>query len=472
MNNQIKRMLVNSGYAIFSNLLSMLVSALVVLVLPKLIGVKSYGYWQLYLFYVSYVGFFHLGWIDGIYLKFGGAHYDELDREKFFSQFMMYAFFQAIVAFLIYGYGLLFVSGADKKFIFNMLAITLLLTNLRYFVIYILQTTNRIKHSSIITILDRLVYALLLLMLVFGGVKNYHIMIYVDILARLVSLLYGIYLCKSVIIHSLHAFQFDILEVLDNIKVGSSLMLSNIASLLIIGTVRLGIERRWDIATFGKVSLTLSISNLMMTFINAVGVVIFPMLRRLEQSKLPSLYLALRNVLMAMMLAILIFYYPLKMILNIWLPSYRESIIYMALVFPMAIYEGKMSLLINTYLKALRMEKYILKVNVMTVGLSAILTVLTTILLGNLQLSIVSIVVLLAARCILAETTVARTLKINVSKDILLELFLTMVFIVSGWFLDSVYAVIIYLITYLFYLLVKRAEIMQSIRNTKKMLAK
>ena len=75
MNSRLKSLITNSGYAIFSNLLSMLISALVVLVLPKVVGVASYGYWQLYLFYVSYVGFFHLGWIDGIYLKYGGQHY-------------------------------------------------------------------------------------------------------------------------------------------------------------------------------------------------------------------------------------------------------------------------------------------------------------------------------------------------------------------------------------------------------------
>ena len=47
-------------------------------------------------------------------------------------------------------------------------------------------------------------------------------------------------------------------------------MFANIASMLIIGVVRFGIERSWDVETFGKVSLTLSASNLMMLFINAV----------------------------------------------------------------------------------------------------------------------------------------------------------------------------------------------------------
>lgn len=53
MNEKIKKILINSGYLVSSNLMSMLVSILVVLILPKIIGIRSYGYWQLYLFYVS-----------------------------------------------------------------------------------------------------------------------------------------------------------------------------------------------------------------------------------------------------------------------------------------------------------------------------------------------------------------------------------------------------------------------------------
>ncbi|MBF0777812.1 hypothetical protein [Streptococcus cuniculi] len=471
MNNKLKNIIVNSGYAIFSNLLSMLVSTLVILVLPKLIGVESYGYWQLYLFYVSYVGFFHLGWIDGIYLKYGGAHFEELDKEKFYSQFVMYTLFQAIIALLIVAYGSVWVEDSDKQFIFEQLGITLLLTNLRFFVIYILQTTNRIKQSSAITILDRFLYALLLIGFILVDRTDYRMMIYVDVLARLLSLVYGLYLCRSVLLKNISYFKLDFFEMIDNIKVGSNLMLSNVASLLIIGLVRIGIERQWDIATFGKVSLTLSISNLMMIFINAVGIVIFPMLKRLERSKLPLLYISLRNVLMPLMLGILLLYYPLKLVLVNWLPHYLESIKYMVLIFPMAIYEGKMSLLINTYLKALRLEKYILKVNIQTVCLSLGLTLLTTLVFQNLDLAIVSIVILLAFRCVVAERVVAGELGIEVKKDTYLEVLLTIIFSVAGWFLPSLFAIILYVICYGVYVVLKKDSLSHTVANFKQLLS-
>lgn len=472
MNNRSKKILTNSSYAIASNLLSMLISAIVVLVLPKIIGVESYGYWQLYLFYVSYVGFFHLGWIDGIYLKYGGQYYEELEQSKFFSQFLVYGLFQFFLALLIYLYGMFGVVDGQKSFIWSMLAITLVLTNMRFFVIYILQTTNRIKESSLITISDRLIYFCLILGFVFLGSNNYQVMIYADIIGRLVSLLYGIYLCKEIILGKGLVFKVDFLEIFDNIKIGSNLMLSNVASMLIIGIVRLGIEYSWDIETFGKLSLTLSISNLLMIFINAVGIVMFPMLRRIDQNKLPELYQALRNLLMIAMLAILLGYYPIRFILDKWLPNYQDSLTYMVLVFPLAIYEGKMSLLINTYLKALRMERYILRVNLITVAVSLFLTLFTTVIFKQLELAIITIIILLALRALLAELTIAKNLQISVKKDILLENGMVAIFILSGWFFYGFSSLSIYVFTYFLYLFMKIKEVQSSAMYIKSLLSK
>ena len=253
----------------------------------------------------------------------------------------------------------------------------------------------------------------------------------------------------------LHQFKLDIQETVCNIAVGINLMLSNVASMLIIGTVRMGIQKVWNIATFGKVSLTLSISNLLMTFINAIGLVIFPILKRTDESKLPKIYNQLRNVLMVLMFGVLLLYYPLKIALDSWLPAYRESLIFMALVFPMSVYEGKMALLINTYLKALRMERQIFKVNVIAMLLSFATTLIFAVSLRNLNATVLSIVLLLATRSILAELILAKRMQIEVVKDIWVELLMTLVFIASNWFLSVYLAAAAYGFVYLTYSIYK-----------------
>ena len=50
MSGGFKKIIANFSYVVLSNLLTVIVSSLVVLILPKIMGVEEYGYWQLYIF--------------------------------------------------------------------------------------------------------------------------------------------------------------------------------------------------------------------------------------------------------------------------------------------------------------------------------------------------------------------------------------------------------------------------------------
>lgn len=467
MNKKAINFIKNFSYTLTSNLVSMTVSTLVILIVPKLIGVEEYGYWQLYLFYSSYVGFLHFGWDDGIYLRYGGKEYKELNKELFFSQFYMLIMLQIILTIIIFGSSNIFITDTKKIFIFRMTAICMLIVNVRYMLVYILQCTNRIREYAQITMIDRILYCCLIIGFCVAGAREYKLMIMADLIGKFSSLLYATYCCRDIVYRNISTFYFSFKETIENISVGIKVMFSGIASMLIIGVVRFGIEHSWNVSTFGKVSLTLSVSNLMMLFINAVGIIMFPILRRTNEKNLPSIYMTMRDFLMLILFGTLIIYYPFKVVLSAWLPKYADSIMYMTLVFPMCVFEGKMALLINTYLKTLRKEKLMLKINLISLGLSVIITFTNTILLKNLNLSIVSIVVLLAFRCALAEMYLSKILKISLYKDILLELILTLIFILVGWLVNYWVAIFIYIAAYITYLLIKKKDFTKSIKNVK-----
>lgn len=457
----------NMSYTISSNLISLIISSLVVLIVPKLIGIEEYGYWQLYIFYTSYVGFLHFGWNDGIYLRFGGEEYKNLDKRLFYSQFIELLGSQLIIAILIWLGSFVLVGDINRGFILQMVAIAMVLVNTRLMFFYILQATNRIKEFARLTMLDRIVYILLIVTFLLFGVRDFKLMIIADLVGKFISLFFAALSCKDIVFRSINTFYFTLSESIINISVGIKLMFANIASMLIIGIVRFGIERAWDVATFGKVSLTLSISNMMMIFINAVGIIMFPILRRTNQDRLANIYSMMRDFLMVILLGFLIIYYPLKTVMAAWLPQYAESLLYMSLVFPMFIYEGKMALLINTYLKTLRREKVMLKINLVSMILSLFMTYITTQVFVNLDMAILNIVILLAIRSAFAESYLAKELNIEVKKDIVLELLLTIVFILTGWFVNSWMTMIIYGIVYFIYLMIKRKDITGTIQNIK-----
>jgi O-antigen/teichoic acid export membrane protein len=324
---------------------------------------------------------------------------------------------------------------------------------------FVFQATSKIKEYAKVVSIGKLLYFAIIIVCLFIGINEYRLMIIGDLIGILVSLLYAIYISRDIVFIKPMLFIIDLKIALQNISIGSKLMLANIASMLVIGVVRFGIERVWDVETFGKVSLTLSVSNLLMVFINAVGIIIFPILRRTNESKLSDIYSIMRDFLTAILFGLLVGYYPIRSILSAWLPKYSESLRYMALVFPMFIYEGKMALLINSYLKTLRKEKLMLKLNVISVLISLFFTVLTTLLLKNLDFAVLSIVVILAIRSVLAESVLSKLLSIDLKKDILLELALTLIFILSGWFINSWITTIVYGTAYVSYLYIKRKEV-------------
>jgi O-antigen/teichoic acid export membrane protein len=458
------------SYAISSNLISFIVSALVVLIIPKLIGVEEYGYWQLYIFYSSYVGFLHFGWNDGIYLRFGGEEYKNLNKRLFFSQFIQLSATQISIGIFIWFGSTLFVTDLNRDFIIKMVSIVTILMNTRYMLFFILQATNRIKEYARLTMLDRIVYIFLVIIFLLFGVRNYKLLIFADLVGKFISLFFAMLTCKNIVFNKVNIFYLTISETIENINVGIKLMFANIASMLIIGVVRFGIESTWDVATFGKVSLTLSISNMMMIFINAVGIIMFPILRRTNQDKLASVYSNMRDFLMVLLLGILLMYYPIKSVITSWLPQYADSLLYMALVFPMFLYEGKMALLINTYLKTLRKEKVMLRINLISMCISIVMTVISTQIVKNLDIAILNIVILLALRSALAESYLAKELNITVKKDILLEVLMTSVFIFTGWFVNSWITMFLYGLAYILYLLIKRKDITRTIHNIKSLI--
>ena len=116
----------NFSYTFISNIVSFLISAIVTFVVPKQLGVESYGYFQLYLFYITYTNCLHFGWADGVFLRYGGEYYENLDCNKFSGQFWLYVAFETVVSALILGASLAFVAPVDKMHVVSLTGVSVL----------------------------------------------------------------------------------------------------------------------------------------------------------------------------------------------------------------------------------------------------------------------------------------------------------------------------------------------------------
>ncbi|GCF93909.1 hypothetical protein NRIC_18000 [Enterococcus florum] len=465
MNNKAKSVIKNLYYTVGANFATLLISVLLNLFVPKILGVKEYSYWQLYVFYSSYVGFLHFGWIDGIYLKIGGEEYNDLDKRSLGSQYWYLLMLEVCFSLGITMYTLFFVAHTNKSLILILTACVSFITIAKTFIQYILQSTNRIREYAHLSRSDRYLYVVLLVIFFLFGGRTFSWLIIIDIFSKLCVTIWGMYQIRDMLTIKLISLNKIIKEIIDNISIGSKLMLSNIASMLILGIIRFFVQNKWSIEVFGKLSFTLSISNMFLTFINAIGVVMFPLLRRTNKDRIASLFLVLRTLFVPLTYFLLFFYIPIKEVLVIWLPQYSVSLMYMGILFPMIIFEGRMSLLINTYLKTLRKEKYILFVNVVTLSVSAIGGVVIVYLVQNLLLAVGLIIFCLALRCILAEKILAGFLKINLNVQQAFEIVLALMFILGNVFFTDILSFIAYTVCYVIYIIMFQRDIRKALSD-------
>jgi O-antigen/teichoic acid export membrane protein len=212
--------------------------------------------------------------------------------------------------------------------------------------------------------------------------------------------------------------------------------------------------------------MMLSISSLMMVFIQAISVVIFPMLKAEKHLNYSAFYKTIQPLVMLLLIVMLLFYYPLYLFMNAWLPQYSSSMIYLAYLFPIFIFEGKKSLLTNTFLKVIRYEKDILLANIVAVIFSLIATLIFTRIYQNLTLAVLSITFVTALSAYVSEWLLTRRMRITIIYSTFRELFVCGTFVVISSLFNIWQAILIVIVIIALYILSDFKQLKQSIKYT------
>lgn len=441
----------NVSYSMAANLTSFLVGVAVILLVPKVIGVEEYGYFQLFLFFIGYVGFFHFGWADGIILRYAGKTWESLSRPRFSGQIHAFLFFEialwglfALASWLYFGQGArLFVLLSTVVGAVLVLANTLLRV--------ILQAANRIKVYALLVLLERLVYLVCVLSVLFFGARDFRFFIVAYLTAQGATLIGALWFCRDLVLARPETARAVFRESAECIRVGIKLMLANVASILILGIIRLGIERAWGIAVFGKISLLLSVVSILFVFVNAASLALLPALRREEHERFRTLYFPSRITLTWVLLISFVFAYPASRLVALWLPAYADSLVYLPLVLPVCLFESSVSLLTGTYLKVLRREKDFLIGNTAALLVSTVFLVISIPVLHNLALAVLAMPASLAVRSWFLEERLAARLDVNVMPVFATEVLVSVAFIglslgVGGFTGSILYAVFLLIV--------------------------
>lgn len=470
MNRKVLKFIKNTAYAVGANVSRIVTTLILTLVLPRLMSVEDYSYWQLYLFYGTYLIYSSVGWCEGTYLKYGGCKYGEADGRRLASQFINMSVYEAFIALLVTAGACFLMRDPVRIAAMVCAACYMWLYILRTQLQTVLQAVNRISDYAKVYSGERIVYFVVVILSLMIGYRSFYVAVFAELISNLAALCYGIYLCREVTLRRPLRFSDSVRETRELIGIGYKLTMAGLANQLIIGIVRLAIERKWGTVAFGKISLSFSMANMMITCVAAVSIVLFPMLKKCEESQIGRYYSMLRSVLTIPMFGILLVYEPMRLILTWWLPQYADSLKYLAILFPLCVYEVRNSVLVWTYLKVLRREADIMRASLVMIGVSVVMTFFSVAVCGNLDLAVGSIAVIYGLKAAYTEWLLGKRMPVFQGKDWLTETVLSVIFIMSSWWMDAACAFVMYGCAYLLYIFLKRKEIMITWNGVKQLL--
>lgn len=465
----LKKVLKDIALAFLSQGISTLSSIVLSLVLPKLLGVREYGYWQLLIFYMSYAGFMHFGLNDGLYLEKGGQTRGKIDKKSVNSQFMVGLLFQGIIAVGVFIAALIGPFEEERAFVLAIFSVTFLLTNASTLLGFVFQAMNETPLFSLSCVIETLSLFAIFVALMIARVNAVEPYLVAYLISKVFRLAYCVFHARDFIQAGLYSPNESLALSLHSIDIGIKLMISNIMSQLILGCVRFFIDANWGIEVFSIVSFSISIASLFLTFLSQVSMVFFPNLKQTSEDNLKMVFLAMRDGLDVMLPAIYVLFGPIVVILTAWLPQYAKSLELFSILFPICVFDGKMDIVGTTFFKVLRQEKRLLKINVVAFATSAVVTFAGTYIFHSVEFTLTGVMLILGIRSTYSELKITNILGVETTRLGFMALALSAAFVAIAQVASPLVASFAFSVIYLAYLLVNKKHLQSILQAASKL---
>lgn len=396
------------------------------LLLPHVMSVSSFAYWQQYVLYSGFVGIFALGFNDGVYLLYGGRSYDDLPFKRLRAAFRLYCVMLLMFAGAILLYAL--AQDAERGFGFFFVAFDTFVLCVSGLMTYVLQITDQFKWYALCTVIDKFVFLAAAAILSLLGVMDHRVYVVADFCSKVVALSVFVWRCRRLVFGPAASMKDGWREFAGDIGVGINLMFANFAGMLVANLGRFIVEWFGGLDGYAYYSFGTSVTNLVLTLVTAVSSVLYPALKRLPADAFGSYYERIDRVVFCLSCAGLAVYFPAHLGVEAFYAKYTPMLAYLNLLFVAAVYQSKMSVLVNTFYNALRKERRLLIVNLQSVVGFCVIAFVSYSLTRDIWWIAASTAIVGTGRCLMSEFELRRELGIEGMLGATVPLALTIVF--------------------------------------------
>ncbi len=341
-------------YVLVANLVNLLFNVILNFALPHFLSIESYAVIKTYQLYISYAGLFHLGFIDGMYLKYGGKDIKELDKGNLYTNLSTLRVFQflLVLTFLI-------VAVVLRAWILFFFALSILPLNMMSYFKQLYQATGEFSlYGKIINMSTIMVFAFDALLLLLKIDNGYYYLI----TSSAVYVFVWLFLEKkgNILIGKNDSYAaFSISEFYENIRSGILLTIGNLSSTFLTGMDRWFIKVLLDTHAFAQYSFAVSMEGFMNVAVTPLTITLYNYFCKVKEK---NLIIRVRNCTMIFAALIISCAFPAALVLDIYLIKYKDATIVLFLLFAAQIfYIIIKSIYVNLYKAQKRQKEYFVK---------------------------------------------------------------------------------------------------------------
>lgn len=455
-NNSLKKGMLQ---ILLANILNMIFSIGTNFLLPKFLSIDSYSQIKTYQLYVTYVAILHLGYNDGMYLKFGGKNINEISNnelEKNLSTLKIFQFIMMIFSILI--------SIFTKDIALLMASIVVLPQNMiAYFKNFYQAIGEFKKYSRIMNITTSATFIINIFLIFIIQTDNYVIYLLGYII---LSIVLWFMLEKSLSEYkhlNKFKFQFSWKELKDNISSGILLLLGNFSSQLLSSMDRWFIKILFDNIVFAQYSFAVSMENFLNVAVTPISVTMYNYFCNHDEDKD---ILKIRDLIIIFASIIIAFAFPVKFILELFLQKYLNSTAVIFILFSAQMfYIIIKSVYVNLYKSRKMQKKYSFKLVIILI--IAFICNIIGYLIYNIKESFAIGTLLSAIIWFFISQLDFKSLKYSVKHYIYIFTAMFM-FLLCGYLFNSIIGLLIYMITIIIMMFICMSSTLNNIINIAK----
>lgn len=371
-----KKTLRNFISVVFSNLSTIISGVVVGFAIPKMMSIHDYGMLKTFTLYVSYLGLFSFGIVDGIVLEYGGNNFDELDRPKFRNYFRWFLIVNLLSSFFIILLSVIFFKN-DQRFIFVAIAINLVMVNISSYFQQLSQITQRFKEYSFRKIIQSILNIFLVILCYFMYQTSNNSIDYKFYIVLLISInvllsIWYVNTYKELVI----GITLPLCETKSDIKylmtIGIPLLIANICSVLIVTLDSQFVNMFFPTSEYALYAFAYNLLSLITIATSAISTILYPILKRTDEESMKQNYEFLISSIIIVIFATLILYYPLYLFVQWYLPNYLASLTIFKIIFPGVALTTPIVVVMHNYYKALKKSDEYFKKSIIIILLSII----------------------------------------------------------------------------------------------------